>query len=206
MIRIIMADDHTIFRQGLAHLLSAHQELEIVGEAGRGDDALQLIRDLNPDVALLDISMPGLNGLDVVKRVVEEKRPTRLLLLTMHDDPTLAIKAEQAGALGYVVKDNAFSELLDAILAVAAGKRFVSEVVAEKVNELERLDDLPVQLSPREKEVVRLVADGQTNKEIARSLGISPKTVDTHRTRLMRKLNLHTTADVVRYAMRMGLV
>ncbi|MEG3641372.1 response regulator transcription factor [Magnetococcus sp. PR-3] len=206
MIRIIMADDHTIFRQGLAHLLSAHSEVEIIGEAGRGDEALELIRSLKPDVALLDISMPGLNGLDVVKQVVSEGLTTRLLLLTMHDDPTLAIKADQAGALGYVVKDNAFSELQDAIAAVAAGKRFISAVVEEKVNELERLDDLPVQLSPREKEVVKLVAEGQTNKEIARTLGISPKTVDTHRTRLMRKLNLHTTADVVRYAMRMGLV
>nr|CRH05350.1 Two component transcriptional regulator, LuxR family [Candidatus Magnetococcus massalia] len=205
MIQLIIADDHMIFRQGLAQLLGSHEGIEIVGQAGSGEEALAMVREQQPDVAILDISMPGLNGIEVSKAIVDEGLSSQILLLTMHDDPTLALKAEQIGVKGYVVKDNAFAELLDAIHAVAKGKRFVSGVVEEKLGELCPTDDLPPTLSPREQEVVRLIAAGHTNKEMARDMGISPKTVDTHRTRLMRKLNLHSTADVVRYAVRMGL-
>ncbi|MBF0448007.1 MAG: response regulator transcription factor [Magnetococcales bacterium] len=205
MIRLFIADDHVIFRQGLAHLLKSHADIDLVGEAGRGDEAIHQILDLSPDVAVLDLSMPGMNGIEITKQLRSADFPTQIVILTMHDDPTLAIEAQEAGALGYVVKDYAFSELLDAIHSVQAGRRFYSKSVLEKVDELDILDHSTPALSPREREVVAQVAAGKTNKEIGRLLGISPKTVDTHRTRLMKKLKVHTTADMVRYAIRVGL-
>jgi len=205
MIRLILADDHAIFRQGLARLLESDEGIELAGEAGDGEAAWDLIREERPDVAVLDISMPGKNGIDVAREIRAAGLPTRALLLTMHDDPTLAQEAEEAGVLGFVVKEEAFSDLLTAIRAVADGQRFVSRVVAEKVNQMASREEAPAALSPREREVLGNIASGLTNKEIARKLEISPKTVDTHRTRLMRKLNVHTTADMVRYAMKIGL-
>lgn len=206
MIRLVLADDHAIFREGLAHLLASDPEIQLVGEAGRGDDALEMIRDQQPDIAILDISMPGLNGIDVSRQIAVEDLPTRVVLLTMHDDPTLVREAEEAGVAGFVVKDNTASDLIGAVRKVADGGEFFSAAVLEKVRELESLSAEPTTLSPREREVLQSIALGRTNKEIARDLDISPKTVDTHRTRLMRKLSVHTTADLVRYAVKIGLV
>lgn len=206
MIRLVLADDHAIFREGLAHLLSSDPEIEVVGSTGRGDEALEIIRTEKPDIAILDISMPGLNGIDVSREAAAEALPTRIILLTMHDDPTLAREAIEAGVAGFVVKDNTASDLIDAVHKVSAGGSFLCDGVAEKVRKLDSLTAEPAALSPREREVLRCVALGRTNKEVARDLDISPKTVDTHRTRLMRKLNVHTTADLVRYAVKIGLV
>ncbi|OSM05193.1 response regulator [Magnetofaba australis] len=207
VIRLVLADDHGIFRQGLAHLLAGDGRIEIVGDAADGDEALALIRKLQPDVAILDISMPGLDGIEVARRLGDDPElATRVILLTMHIDPTLALEGERAGAMGFVVKDNTFSELADAIDAVVRGEKFYSAAVRERVAELDPGDPVTTALSPREREVLRLVASGLTNKEMAREMEISPKTVDTHRIRLMRKLNVHTTAELVRYAMRLGLV
>lgn len=206
MIRLILADDHAIFRQGLARLLESDEGIELAGEAGDGDAAWDLIRAEKPDVAVLDISMPGKNGIDVAREIRDASLSTRALLLTMHDDPTLAQEAEEAGVLGFVVKEEAFSDLLTAIRTVADGQRFVSRTVADKVSQMEPRETAPAALSPREREVLGNIASGLTNKEIARKLAISPKTVDTHRTRLMRKLGVHTTADMVRYALKIGLI
>lgn len=205
MIRLVLADDHTIFRQGLARLLQSGKKIKLLAEAGDGGQAWQLIQELKPDVALLDISMPGMSGIEVTKKIFEEGLATRVVLLTMHDDPALAAEAKQVGAQGYVLKDNTFEELLQAVEIVAAGGEFMSQPVSEKLTEFTLQGGQPI-LSPRERQVLQGIASGQTNKEIARDLKISPKTVETHRSRLMEKLNRRTSADLVRYAVKTGLV
>ncbi|MBF0612180.1 MAG: response regulator transcription factor [Magnetococcales bacterium] len=205
MIRLVLADDHTIFRQGLARLLQSGKKIKLLSEAGDGQQAWQLIRELQPDIALLDISMPGMSGIEVAKLIIEEGLPTRIVLLTMHDDPALAAEAKQTGAHGYVLKDNTFEELLEAVETVANGGTFMSRPVSDKLNDFMEQGGYPV-LSPRERQVLQGIASGQTNKEIARNLKISPKTVETHRSRLMEKLNRRTSAELVRYAVKTGLV
>jgi DNA-binding NarL/FixJ family response regulator len=205
MIRLLLADDHAIFLQGLTKLLDAWSEAKVVAEAADGQEAWELILGHKPDVAIVDIKMPRMSGIEIAEHVRARGLSTRIVLLTMHDEPALALEAEQAGVHGYVLKDNTFEELSKAIKTVASGRRYISPTVSEKLQAF-RLDSGGVTLSPREREVLKLIASGLSNKAIARELDISPKTVETHRGRLMSKLNLHSVAELVRYAVQTGFL
>ena len=203
---LILADDHDIFRQGLASLLNVEQGLELLGQACNGRDALKLIQSLDPDVAILDISMPEMSGIEVARKTVNAELNTQVVLLTMHEDPCAVLEAQEAGAAGYILKDNSFEELVTAVRTVVAGGTFTTPSLQKKLRELQCHGQVILQLSKREREVIKLIALGKSSKEIARLLEISPRTVDTYRQRLMSKLALNNLADVVRYAMRAGLV
>ena len=205
-ITIVLADDHAIFRQGLVPLFEAEQEMELLAQAGDGREAWGLIESFRPDVAILDISMPEMTGIEVTRRLVDAGIHTQVILLTMHDDPAAAFEAQEAGATGYVLKDNSFEELVQAVHTVVTGGSFVTPSIRERLRKLQRQGKTATLLSKREREVIKLIAQGRSSKEIARIMDISPRTVDTHRTRLMAKLDLHTLADVVRYAVRTGMV
>ena len=205
-IKVILADDHAVFRQGLALLVQAADDIELLAQATNGSEAWTLIKSLRPDVAILDVSMPESTGIEVARRVEAEGLDTRVVLLTMYDDPSAALSAQEAGAAAYVLKDNSFEELALAVQTVAAGGTFISSSIRSKLRELQRSGCTTVALSPREREVIRLIALGNSSKEIGRIMAISPRTVDTYRNRFMDKLGLHTMAEVVRYAVRAGMV
>lgn len=202
MTRIVIADDHKVFRQGLAELFSENPSVSVVGMAGDGHEALALARDLRPDVLVLDISMPGLDGLQVAGAIRRAGLPVRIVLLTMHKDAVNVRLALESKVEGYVLKDDAFEQLAAAVAAVARGERFYSPValVGLAPEEAEGV------LTPREREVVALVAVGRTTRQIAAALGISTKTVETHRQRVMQKLGFHKAAEIVQYAIKMGFV
>jgi len=205
-ITIVLADDHAIIRQGLTPLFEAEEGMELVAEAGNGQEAWTLIESLRPDVAILDVSMPEMTGIEVTRRVVDAGVSTRIILLTMHEDPSAVLEAQEAGASGYVLKDNSFEELVQAVRIVVAGGSFVTPSVQQKLRKLQAEGRPATLLSKREREVIKLIAEGRSSKEIARLMDISPRTVDTYRKRLMEKLDLHTLADVVRYAVRSGMI
>ncbi|HMK43512.1 MAG TPA: response regulator transcription factor [Dissulfurispiraceae bacterium] len=202
MIRVVIADDHMIFRQGLCSLLSSSSGILIEGQASTGSAAMALIRSRKPDVAIVDISMPGTGGLEVAEAVVRDGLTTKVILLTMHNDPSTAELAVKSGAAAFIPKDNAFDELLNAINVVADGGTFVS---ASQQEEMRGDSDLCA-LTLKETEIVRLIAMGLTNKEIANELQVSIKTVETHKGRVMYKLKKNKTADLVRFAVRQGIV
>jgi DNA-binding NarL/FixJ family response regulator len=203
---VIVADDHAIFRQGLALLLQAEPDIVLLAQAANGADAWRLIETLRPNVAILDLSMPEPTGIEVARRVEDAGLDTQVVLLTMHDDPSAILQAQEAGAAGYVLKDNSFEELVQAVHTVATGGTFMTPSIRVKLRAMQRDGRPVVALSPREREVIRLIALGNSSKEIARLLGISPRTVDTYRNRLMEKLGLRSLADVVRYAVQAGMV
>ena len=218
MIRILIADDHAIVRAGLRALLAAQPNIEVVGEAGDGREAIDQVELLKPDVLLLDLSMAGLNGIEALRRVKSACASTRVLVLSMHAAPEYVRPALAAGAAGYVVKGVGLDDLVEALRTVAAGGRFLGpeaeRVVASGTHDSGEPrgrggsvggDDLD-RLTPREREVLQLVAEGHTNREIGAILGCSPKTVDAHRTRLMQKLDLHDAQAVTRLAVRRGLI
>jgi NarL family two-component system response regulator LiaR len=211
MIRVVLADDHRIVRAGLMALLASQGDFEVVGEASDGREALEAAERLRPDVLLLDLSMPGLNGVEALRRVRAVSPTTRVLVLSMHAAPEYVRPALAAGAAGYVVKGAGLEDLVDALRTVASGGRFLGPE-ARRVVEAATLDLRPagedqlMRLTPREREVLQLVAEGHTNREIATLLGCAPKTVDAHRTRLMQKLDLHDAQAVTRFAMRRGLI
>lgn len=202
MTRIVIADDHKVFRQGLAELFSEDPSVSVVGMAGDGREALALARSLRPDVLVLDISMPGLDGLQVAGAIRSEGLPVRIVLLTMHKDAVNVRLALESRVEGYVLKDDAFEKLSTAVAAVARGERFFSQGALVGLAP----DEADGVLTPREREVVALVAAGKSTREIATSLGISAKTVETHRQRVMQKLGFHKVAELVQYAVRMRLV
>lgn len=204
-IRVISADDHALFRQGLAALLKMAQGIALLAQAANGREAWDLIEKQQPDVAILDISMPGLTGIEIARKTNAAGFATQVILLTAHEDPFVAIEAQQAGAAGYLLKDNSFEELIIAVQTVAAGGTFMTPIIRAKLRELQRQGKTTTALSPREREVMRLIALGKTAKEIGRLMEISPRTVDTYRDRLMDKLQVHTVAEVVRYAVRAGM-
>lgn len=207
MIKVVIGDDHVIFRQGLLKLLQSAEDIEVMGEAGEGLKILSLIKKEQPAVAILDISMPGPGGLEIVKEIQNEGIETKVILLTMHNDALTAQKAIQSNASGYVLKDDAFEDLLYAIRAVASGRKFISPSISEKILHPGRVRENGDRiLTEREQEILRLIALGLTNKKIAEKLSISVKTVDTHRTRILQKLDVHATADLVRHALKMGLI
>jgi NarL family two-component system response regulator LiaR len=208
--RVVLCDDHAIVRAGIRALLEREADLAIVGEASSGHEAVELAQALQPDVMLLDLSMPSGNGLDAIARIRSLAPRCRILVLSMHVAPEFVRPALRAGAHGYLVKGSGLGDLLRAVRTVAQGGQFlgsdVAAIVAEDVIAAdEREDDLD-RLTPREREVLQLVAEGQTNRLIALRLGLSPKTVDSHRTNLMRKLGLHDAQGLTRFAVRRGLV
>jgi DNA-binding NarL/FixJ family response regulator len=205
-VSVILAEDHAIVRQGLAALLQAEPDIALLGQAADGAAAWSMIAAHQPDIAILDLSMPQATGIEITRRVEAAALDTRCLVLTMHDDPAAALEAQEAGAAGYILKDNSFEDLVLAVRGIAAGGTFVSPSIRAKLRALQRNCQTHPALSDREREVLRLVALGHSSKEIARVLAISPRTVDTYRNRLMHKLGLHSVADVVRYAVQGGML
>ncbi|HZV47704.1 MAG TPA: response regulator transcription factor [Thermodesulfovibrionales bacterium] len=207
MIKVIIADDHVIFRQGLQNLLQSSKHIAIAGEAGTGPETINLITREKPDIAILDISMPGFDGFEILQRIQSEGMNTKVIFLTMYKDTLTAKKALQSGASGYVLKDNAFEDLLYAIRTVSAGGTFISPSVSKSILKAPANEGKEPQiLTLRECEVLRLISSGLTNKQIAEKLFISVKTVETHRTNIMQKLDVHTVAALVRYAIKIGLI
>lgn len=200
LIQLVIADDHAIFRQGLRSLIAMADDCEIVGECSRGDEALVLIRKLRPTLAILDISMPGLDGLSTVAALRREGDMTPVVILTTHDDPLMLERARVSGANGYVNKEFAFEQLLQTLRSIVDGSVLLDPAARPAAS----LHEGPF-LTDREREVIRLVACGMSSRLIGESLGISNKTVDNHRTNIMSKLRIHTTAELVRYAIRVGL-
>lgn len=212
MTTIILADDHPIVRQGLKALLSAEPDLSVVGEAMRGDEALDLVERLHPGVLVIDLKMPGLDALEVIRQVAHRSPFTRILVLSMHADTAYVTEALKGGATGYVLKDLDINSLVHAVREVAAGRRYLSPSIAAQLADayVERGRDQTLDpyetLTARERQILRLTAEGATLADIAASLGISPRTVETHRTHLMHKLSLKTSGDLVRYSLRRGIV
>jgi two-component system response regulator NreC len=206
-LRVLLADDHLIFRQGLKGLLE-REGLQIVGEAADGQEAVRRARDLSPDVAVLDLTMPLLNGLDAAREIVRASPRTRPILLTMHTEDPYVMEALRAGIKGYVLKAQPSTDLVQAIQEVSRGRIYLSPGISRTVVEayLAKTELPPDPLSPREREVLQLVAEGKTTKEVARLLGVSIKTAENHRTRILAKLDIHETAGLVRYAIRRGLI
>jgi two-component system, NarL family, response regulator NreC len=212
-VRIVVADDHTLIRRGIVGLLNAQSDMEVVGEAGTGQEALEQIALHTPDVALLDVAMPQGNGLDTAREIRQRFANTQVLMLTVHDRQDYLFQALRAGAAGYILKGADTQDLLAGVRAVCRGevylypsltKRLLGDLLrrAESGEEQGPLDTL----SEREREVLRLIAEGRTSQEIAQLLVLSPHTVQTHRDHIMEKLNLHRKADLIRYAIRKGLV
>lgn len=195
-------------RRGFAMILSAQPDIEIVGEASNGREAIEVATALNADVVVMDVAMPELNGVEATRRLVEASPHTRVLALSMHKDSVYVREILRAGARGYLLKDAIDSDLVAAVRAVAAGEGYLSPAVSEAVlSDYRRHVTDPIDLlTSREREVLQLIAEGKTNKEIAVALNLSVYTVDAHRGRVMEKLNVHTTTDLVRFAMRKGLV
>jgi DNA-binding NarL/FixJ family response regulator len=204
--RILLADDHVIFRQGLRSLLE-QAGMAVIGEASDGHEALRIAQAQRPDVAVLDIAMPHLNGLETARRLRETMPQTRSVVLTMHTEDPYVLEALQAGVVGYVLKTQAAVDLVQAIREVLQGAIYLSPRVAHAVVQayLTKADLPPDPLTSREREILQRIAEGQTTKEIAQRLGLSVKTVESHRLRMMRKLDIHETATLVRYAIRRGL-
>ena len=210
-IRVLLADDHALVRAGFRALLHSLGDVEIVAEAGDGDDALRLIEAHQPDVVLLDIAMPGLNGLEVAARVAQRFPNVRVMMLSMYANEEYVLQALRAGAAGYLLKDADSSELELAVRAVARGDTYLSPPVSKSVIEdyVRRVSSQPGsfdRLTPRQREVLQLIAKGHSTKEIAQMLNISVKTAETHRAQLMQQLDIHDIAGLVRYAIRVGLV
>ena len=205
-IRILLADDHVMVRQGLRVLLE-QAGMIVIGEASDGQEALRLAHEHTPDVAVLDIAMPSLNGLETARRLRETLPQTKVVLLTMHTEEPYVLEALQAGAVGYVLKTQAAGDIVQAIRDALQGAIYLSSRVAHTVVQayLTRSSLPPDPLTSREREIVQRIAEGQTTKEIASALGLSVKTVESHRSSLMRKLDIHETATLVRYAIRRGL-
>ncbi len=212
-LRLMLGDDHTLFRLGLRKILEERPEWQVVGEVGDGREAVQLALKLNPDVAILDIGMPLLNGIEVTRQIVRRQPSTKVLIVSMHSDEAYITRALQAGAKGYLLKDSAGDDLLKGVAAVAAGKSFFSHVVAQSMIEdyMRRVADASVvdpfdSLSEREREIFQLIAEGHSNKDVALILSISPATVETHRAHILQKLDVHNTAELVLYAVRKGVI
>ena len=210
-VRILIADDHKILREGLKSLLEKQPEFAVVAEAQDGLSAISAAKKHKPDIAILDIGMPDLNGIEVTRRIRSEIAETRVIALSMHADRRFVMGILEAGANGYLLKDSAFAELITAVTAVAKGKMYLSPSIAETVvkNSLEKLDrkdeGSSVLLSGREREVLQMIAEGKSTKEIALKLFVSTKTVETHRKQIMDKLNIRTVAGLTKYAIREGL-
>jgi DNA-binding NarL/FixJ family response regulator len=212
-VRILLADDHELVRKGLRLLLERQADLEVVGEAGDGREAVRLAEQLTPDLVIMDIAMPQLNGLDAAAQILRREPRIQVIFLSMHSDEAYLARALNAGAKGYLLKDSAEADLLRAVETVAQGRPFFSPAITATLLEdyMRQLQQRGVQdtydlLTDREKEVLQLLAEGKSNKDVATLLNLSPYTVETHRTHIMQKLNLHNTAEIVLYAVRKKII
>ncbi len=213
-IRVLLVDDHAILRTGLQRLLTEEDDIEVIGEAGDGREAIQKVQELHPDIVLMDIGMPVMNGMEATKQIKKRDHDVKILVLTMHDNEEYLFQVLQAGASGYVLKKAADSDLVNAIHIVEGGDCFlypsaaklVVEDYLEKVKHGQEPTTSYDALTDREREILTLVAEGYTNREIAETLFISVKTVETHKANIMEKLNLHKRAELVRYAIRKGML
>ncbi len=210
-IRVLIADDHALFRAGLRKLLQSFEDVEVVGEAADGHEALRLTRLHRPDVLLMDIAMPELNGVEAASRLAREAPDTRVVILSMHAGQEFVLRAIRAGSAGYLLKDASPAELEQAVKAVARGEMYLSPAVSRYVVEdyVRRAgpEHSPLdRLTPRQREILQLIAEGNTTKAIATKLGLSVKTVETHRAQLMERLEAHDIASLVRLAIRLGIV
>jgi two-component system, NarL family, response regulator NreC len=212
-LRILLADDHTVVRQGLRKVLEERPEWAVVAEAGDGREAVRLAEQFKPDVSILDVAMPLLNGIEATRQIARRVPSTRILVLSMYADEAYVAQILQAGASGYLLKDSADVDLIQAVTEVARGKSFFSPAIARVMldnyvrQDAEKgVSDRYESLSQREREILQLVAEARTNKEIAALLNVSPSTVETHRARIMEKLDLHSAAEIVLYAVRRGVI
>ena len=210
-VRVLLADDHALVRAGLRELLQKLPDVEVVAEAGDGREALALVKTALPNLVLLDITMKGLTGLEAAERIVKDFPGVKVVMLSMHANEEYVLRSLRAGVSGYIIKDAAIVELELAIKAVAAGETYLSPTISRSVieNYLNRTGDKssPLeQLTPRQREILQLIAEGQSTKEIAFTLKLSVKTVETHRAQLMERLEIYDVAGLVRYAMRVGLI
>ena len=210
-IRVLLADDHTLVRAGIRGLVANLPDVEVVGEAGDGQEALRLAETLHPDVVLLDIGMPGLNGLEVAARLTKLDPLIRVVILSMHISEEYVLQALRAGAAGYLLKGSAVAELEVAIRAVVRGDTYLSPAVSKRVvddyvSRTGGAADPLAALTPRQREILQLVAEGHTNKDIAHRLGLSYRTVETHRNQLMKRLGISDLTGLVRFAVRVGLI
>jgi two-component system response regulator NreC len=211
--RVLIADDHGIVRQGLRALLEKSPEISVVGEASDGREAVRLAAELRPNIVVMDIAMPLLNGVDATSQILGRDPDIKVIILSMHSDESYILRALSAGAKGYLLKDSAEGDILPAVETVAKGRPYFSPVIAStlleeylqamKKNQVRDSFDL---LTDREKEVLQLLAEGKSNKEVAAVLNLSPYTIESHRTSLMQKLNLHNTAEIVLYAVRKNII
>jgi DNA-binding NarL/FixJ family response regulator len=211
VVRILLADDHTIVRHGLRRMLEERPEWQVVAEACDGREAIRLAEQHRPDVAIVDVAMPSLNGIETTRQLVRKVPALRVLILSMHVDEVYVTQILKAGATGYLLKDSADTDLFQAVAAVADGQSFFSPAIARLIvdeyrrphpEQLDRYESL----SEREREIFQLVAEANTNKEIAALLGISPSTVETHRAKIIQKLDLHSAAEIALYAVRRGII
>jgi two-component system, NarL family, response regulator NreC len=212
-IRILLADDHNVMRKGLRLLLENESDFTVVGEAADGRQAVAKAEETKPDVAVLDIAMPNLSGIEAAQRIISASPNTAVVILSMHSDESYVLRALKAGAKGYLLKDSAEGDLIAAIRAVCQGKTFFSPeiskmLVEDYIREIRTrgVDDSYELLTSREREILQLSAEGKTNKEIAASLNLSPYTVETHRRNLLEKLDLHSAADLILYAVRKRVI
>jgi RNA polymerase sigma factor (sigma-70 family) len=212
-VRILIADDHGIVRKGLRLQLEQHEEFQVVGEASDGREAVRLAEELSPDVIIMDIAMPNLNGIQATTQLVKKNPKLGVIMLSMHSDESYLTRTLTAGAKGYLLKDSADQDLYRAVQSVSEGKPFFSPTIAKTLLEdyMRQLQQRGLQdsydlLTDREKEILQLLAEGKSNKEVASQLNLSPSTVETHRTRIMQKLDLHSSADIVLYAVRKKII
>lgn len=212
-IRLLLGDDHTLMRQGLRKILEERPEWQVVAEVGDGREAVRKCLELKPDVAVLDVAMPLLNGIDATQQIVRKVPETKVLVLSMYSDEVYVTRALQAGATGYMLKDSAGKDLLKGIASVASGQAYFSPAIARLMLDdyVRRVSGSGVvdryeTLSEREREIFQLIAEARTNKEVAELLEISPATVETHRARILQKLDIHNTAELVLYAVRRGVI
>ena len=210
-LRIVIVDDHAVVRRGVRALLESHPGWEVSAEGSTGREAVELVKRLHPDVVVMDLSLPELNGLDATRQILAAGGPTRVLILTAHESEQLIREVLRAGAQGYVLKSDAGRALVSAVEALVDGRPFFTSKIAQLVldgylrNETDGPDSMPA-LSAREREIVQLLAEGRSNKEVARELGISVKTAETHRSNIMRKMEFGSLSDLIRYAVRNKII
>jgi DNA-binding NarL/FixJ family response regulator len=211
-LRLLLADDHEIVRKGLRSVLEAQKDCEVVGEAGDGRQTVALVKELNPDIVILDISMPLLNGLEATRQILKMRPQTKVLILTMHESDPLIRDVLDAGARGYILKTDAGRDLIAAVESLRRNKTFFTSRVSQMIldgflkGDARPSENGGIRLTPRQREIVQLLAEGKSSKEVAVALDLSVKTAETHRANIMRKLDCHSVSEVVRYAIRNRII
>ncbi|HPP06931.1 MAG TPA: response regulator transcription factor [Syntrophorhabdaceae bacterium] len=211
-ITVFIADDHAVLREGLKLLLESNEKIKVIGDADNGRDTVKQIKILKPDVVIMDIAMPELDGIEATRQIIEQLPSTSVIILSMHSSPEYVHRSIDAGAKGYILKESAGNEIINAVLSCAAGKRYLSKKISEQVIDeyfqqkaFKEKKDILSQLSPREMEILKLVVEGKSSAEIANIIYISPKTVETYRSRIMQKIGVKDITGLVKFAIRHGI-